>query len=105
MKNLLKAVKQRPSFYWSAAQEPVAIRAVVIVLGIVVLFCAGLLLLPLRSAVVASWQSPPANARCETHADDAARLSCYDQPHARAVRHPAKGANAPLFRQPDNPSD
>ena len=72
-----------------AAQEPIAIRALVIVLGMIVLLCAGLLVLPLWTAI---------GQECDRFNDVAAQQNCYERLRDRAARHPAKGANAPIYR-------
>ena len=81
-----------------AAREPVAIRALVIVLGAAVLLCTGLLVPPLWTAAVEDWQSRPNGQECDSFDDVAAQRNCYDQLRNRATRHPAKGANAPVYR-------
>ena len=81
-----------------AAQQPIAIRALVIVLGMIVLLCAGLLVLPLWTAVVEGWPSDAKGQVCDRFNDVAAQQNCYERLHDRATRHPAKGANAPIYR-------
>jgi hypothetical protein len=79
-------------------QEPIAIRVPVIVLGMIVLLCAGLLVVPLWSAVVEGWQSHPNGQECDKSNDVAAQHNCYERLRDRATRHPAKGATAPIYR-------
>jgi hypothetical protein len=69
-----------------------------VLLGLVlgsVLFCAGLLALPIWSAItqVSSTQTEP--YQCTAIKDDAARLECYDRQAGRPPTPPAKGANPP----------
>ena len=87
----------------SARRDPFAITASVVVLGVVVLICAGMLVPPLWTALVESWQFRPSGQECSTLKNAAARQACYDELAARAARHPAKGANAPLTLRPAGP--
>jgi hypothetical protein len=73
-------------------------------LGVIVgavLFCAGLLAIPLWSAITqtASQQIEP--HQCVAINNDAARLECYDRQISRRPTPPARGANPPetLFGQ------
>jgi hypothetical protein len=55
---------------------------------------------PLWAALVQSWQLSPSGQECSTLKKAAAREACYDELAARAGRHPARGANAPLILRP-----
>ena len=74
------------------AQEPIAIRASVVVLGVIVLLCAGLLVPLLWTAVVEDWQSHANSHVCDRFNDVAAQQNCYQRLRDRAAQHPAKGA-------------
>ena len=56
-----RRIRQEPP-----GREPVAITASVIVLGAVVLICAGMLVPPLWTALVQSWQFRPIGQECST---------------------------------------
>ena len=68
-------------------REPVAIRVLVVLLGAVVLTCVGLVVPPLWTAVVKTWQSGRASADCSAFKDPAARACDQDL----SARSPAKG--------------
>jgi hypothetical protein len=59
-----------------------------------VLFCAGLLVVPIWSTItqIAAQQNEPP---CITMSNDALRLECYDRQAGRSPTPPAKGANPP----------
>ena len=90
-----RQIRQEPP-----SREPVAITASVVALAVVVAICVGMLVAPLWSALVQSWQLRPSGQECSTLTKAAAREACYDELAARAVRHSAKGANAPLTLLP-----
>ena len=93
-----RQIRQEPP-----SREPVAVTASVVLLAVVVLICAGMLVAPLWSALVQSWQFRPIGLECSTLTKATAPEACYDELAARAARHPAKGANAPLTLRPAGP--
>jgi hypothetical protein len=54
---------------------------------------------PLWTALVESWQIRPSHQECHVLKTAALQEACYEEPNIPAARHPAKGANAPpIFR-------
>jgi hypothetical protein len=82
-----RQIRQEPP-----SRDPVAITASVVALAVVVLICAGMLVAPLWSALVRSWQFRPIGLECSTLTKTAAREACYDELAARAARHPTPKA-------------
>jgi hypothetical protein len=97
---MTKGAKRRIRHKELAGREPIAITISVVILGVLVLICAGMLVPPLWTAVVESWRFGPGGQECSMLDDAAARQACYEELSARAARHPAKGANAPLIPRP-----
>jgi hypothetical protein len=81
-------------------REPVVITASVVVLGVLVLICAGMLVAPLWTAVVDVWQIRPSGQECGAPEDASARQACYEELRARAQRHLVKGTNVPTIPRP-----
>jgi hypothetical protein len=75
-------------------QEP-AVTALVIVLAVLVLFCAAMLVPPLWTAIVESVPTHPSDRQCSVLESAVDRQACYEDHNVRTTRHPAKGANAP----------
>ena len=74
----------------ATGREPVVITASVVVLGVLVLTCAGMLVAPLWTAVVDVWRIRPNGQECSMLKDAAARLVCDERLGA------VQGANAPV---------
>ena len=71
-----------------ARQQPDAISAGIVILAAATLVCAGLVAVPLWTALVQGWQVEAVSDPCGV-TDAAARQDCLE-------KHPAKGANAPI---------
>jgi hypothetical protein len=69
-------------------QQPVAISVGIAILAAATLVCAGLVAVPLWTALVQGWQVEAISDPCGV-TDAAARQDCLE-------KHPAKGANAPI---------
>jgi hypothetical protein len=70
-----------------------------LLLGLVlgsVLFCAGLLAVPIWSAITQVASGQPGPHPCVSMNDDAARLECYDKQAGKHPTPPSKGAY-PLY--------
>jgi hypothetical protein len=65
------------------------------VLAAVALVCAGLVAIPLWSALVQGWQFQPVLQQCSALENAVARQACYER-NDRAS-HPARGAKAPII--------
>jgi len=86
-------------------QQPIAISAGVTILAVIVLVCAGLLAVPLWTALVQGWQVEATSEPCELK-DVSARQDCFEKLRLGESRHPAKGANAPIrLRAPEQKID
>ena len=71
-------------------REPVVITASLVVLGVLVFICAGMLIAPLWTAGVEVWQFRPNGQECSSLKDSAARQSCFAELNARTLRQPVK---------------
>jgi len=76
-------------------QQPVAISAGIAILAAATLVCAGLVAVPLWSALVQGWQVEAVSDPCAVR-DAAARQGCLEKLRLGEPPHPAKGANAPI---------
>ena len=85
-------------------QQPIAISAAVVFLAVTALMCAGLVAVPLWTALVGDWQVDAISDRCGLKAQ-AARQDCLEELKLGESRHPAKGANAPIWVHPLEPKD
>jgi hypothetical protein len=85
-------------------QQPIAISAAVVILAVTALVCAGLVAVPLWTALVRDWQVDAISDRCglKTHA---VRQDCLEELKLGGSRHPAKGANAPVWVHPREQKD
>jgi hypothetical protein len=95
-----KARKRRIRRKQFAGREPAVITGSVIILGVLVLTCLGMLLPPLWTAVVESRQFRPSGQACSALKDAAARQACYEEQSKFAAPHPAGGANVPPILRP-----
>jgi len=77
------------------SQQPLAITAGIIILALTALVCAGLVAVPLWTALVQGWQVETISDPCGLQ-DAAARQDCLEKLRLGESRHPAKGANAPI---------
>jgi hypothetical protein len=96
---MTREAKRRIPHKEHAGREPVAVTISVVILGVLVLTCAALLVPPLWTAVEGGRFSP-GGQDCGMIEDATARQACDEELSARAARHPAKGANAPLILRP-----
>jgi hypothetical protein len=80
-------------------QQPLAIPAGVAILAVTALVCAGLVAIPLWSALVGNWQVDAISDRCGLK-PQAAQEDCPQGLRLGESRHPAKGANAPIRVHP-----
>ena len=85
-------------------QQPIAISAAVVILAVTALMCAGLVAVPLWTALVRDWQVDAISDRCGLKAQ-AARQDCLEELKLGESRHPAKGANAPIRVHPQEQKD
>jgi hypothetical protein len=86
-------------------QQPIAISAGIIILTITVLVCAGLVAIPLWTALVQGWQFEAISDPCGLK-DAIARQDCLEKLKPGESRHPVKGANAPVrLRSPEQRND
>jgi hypothetical protein len=72
------------------------VTVLIAVLAAVAVICAGLVAIPLWSALVQSWQFQPVVQECIALKDAAARQACYEFSN-REARHPARGAQVPII--------
>jgi hypothetical protein len=86
------------------AREPIAIKASIIGLGVVVALCVGLLIPPLWTAVVEGWRSHPTSQACDKSVNAAVRHDC-DELLGHRAPHPAKAGNAPIYRPLESRND
>jgi hypothetical protein len=70
-----------------------AITASLVVLGVLVFICAGMLIAPLWTAAVEVWQFHLNGQECSSLEGSAARQSCFAEPNARTLRQPVKEPN------------
>jgi hypothetical protein len=96
MKGLNRRILQKEA----TGREPAVITASIVVLGVLVLICAGMLVAPLWTAAVDVWQIRPSRQECSPLKDAASRQACYEELSGRASRHPVKGASAPPIPRP-----
>jgi hypothetical protein len=85
-------------------QQPIAISAAVVILAVTALACAGLVAVPLWTALVRDWQVDAISDRCGLKAQ-AARQDCLEELKLEESRDPAKGANAPIGVHPREQKD
>ena len=83
-----------------AGREPAVIVGSVVILGVLVFTCAGMLVPPLWTAVVEGSQLRPSGLDCSALKDAAARQACYEEQGKFAAPHPARGANVPPILRP-----
>jgi hypothetical protein len=76
-------------------QQPVAISAGIAILAAATLVCAGLVAVPLWTALVQGWQVEAISDPCGV-TDAASRQDCLEKLRLGESLHPAKGANAPI---------
>jgi len=65
--------------------EPGVIITSLVILGVLVFICAGMLGAPLWTAAVEVWQFRPNGQECSTLKGVAARRTCLEQASARAL--------------------
>ncbi len=75
-----------------ARQQPDAISAGIVILAAATLVCAGLVAVPLWTALVQGWQVEAVSDPCGV-TDAAARQDCLEKLRLGESPHPAKGAN------------
>jgi hypothetical protein len=80
-------------------QQPIAVAAAVAILAVTALVCAGLVAIPLWTALVANWQVDAISVPCGLK-PKAAREACLQELRLGESRHPAKGATAPIRVHP-----
>jgi len=80
-------------------QQPIAVSAAVVILALTALVCAGLVAVPLWTALVGNWQVDAISDPCGLKAH-AARQDCLEELGLGELRDPAKGANAPIRVHP-----
>jgi hypothetical protein len=90
LNSMRKGTKRRVRRRKFAGRQPVVITASVVILGVVVLSCAGMLVAPLWTAVVGERQFHANGQKCSMFKDAAARLLCDERLGA------VQGANAPV---------
>ena len=78
-----------------ARQQPDAISAGIVILAAATLVCAGLVAVPLWTALVQGWQVEAISDPCGV-TGAAARQDCLEKLRLGESPHPAKGANAPI---------
>ena len=66
-------------------REAVVITTSLVVLGVLVFICAGMLIAPLWTAAVEVWQFRPNGQECSSLKGVAARQTCLEQLSARAL--------------------
>jgi hypothetical protein len=82
------------------SRQPVIVVVFIAMLAAAALAGAGLVAIPLWTALVQGWRFQPVVEECSILQDAGARKACYDN---RTDQHPAKGANAPIvLRSPDD---
>jgi hypothetical protein len=87
-------------------REPIVISAAIAILAAAVLACAGLVAVPLWTALVQDWRFEPIADQCRMLKDARAREACDERLRAEETQHPARGANAPIMlRAPEQRSD
>jgi len=83
-------------------RQPVAISAGIVILAAIALTCAGLVAVPLWTALVQGWRVEAISDPCGLKAQ-AARQDCLVELGLGESRHPAKEANAPIRVHPPEP--
>jgi hypothetical protein len=102
---MASAVRLRTRRQVSDIRQRAIIGAGVALLAAVVLVCAGLAALPLWTALVEGWHVEPLSDPCNGLKDVPARQACFEKSRIE-LRHPAKGANAPIIpRSPGRQDD
>jgi hypothetical protein len=79
----------------NGGRQPIAISAAIAVLALTTLLCAAFVAVPLWTALVHGWQVETISQPCGLK-DAAARQDCLEKLRLGELRHPAKGANAPI---------
>jgi hypothetical protein len=82
-------------------RQPVVISAGIAILAAAVLLCAGLVAVPLWTALVQDWRFEPIADQCRMLKDARARETCDERLRVEATQHPARGANAPIMLRLD----
>jgi hypothetical protein len=85
-------------------QQPIAISAAIVILAVTALACAGLVAVPLWTALVHDWQVDAISDRCGLKTQ-AVRQDCLEELKLGESRHPAKGASAPISVHPREQKD
>ena len=85
-------------------QQPISVFAAVVILAVTALVCAGLVAVPLWTALVRDLQVDAISDPCGLKAQ-AARQDCLEELKLGESRHPAKGANAPIRVHPREQKD
>ena len=85
-------------------RQPIAISAAVVILAVTALVCAGLVAVPLWTALVRDWQVDAISDLCGLKTR-AAQQDCLEELKLGESRHPAKGANAPIRVHPRDRKD
>jgi hypothetical protein len=80
-------------------QQPIAVSAAVVILALTALVCAGLVAVPLWTALVRDWQVDAISDRCGLKTQ-AVRQDCLEELKLGESQHPAKGPNAPIRVHP-----
>jgi hypothetical protein len=81
-------------------QEPIAVPAAIVILAVTVLVCAGLVAVPLWTALIGNWQVDVISCGLK---GQAARRDCLEELGLEEPPHPAKGATAPIRVHPREP--
>jgi hypothetical protein len=76
-------------------RQPFVISAGIAVLAAVVLLCAGLVVVPLWTALVQGSRFQPIADQCKMLKDAHAREACDEKLMRERPQHPSKGADAP----------
>ena len=85
----------RPRRNNDGRQQSVAISAGIVILAAATLVSAGLVAVPLWTALVHGWQVKVVSDPCGV-TDTAPRQDCLEKLRLGQSPHPAKGANAPI---------
>ena len=90
LNSMRKGTKRRIRRKEFAGRQPVVVTVSVVILGVLVLSCAGMLVAPLWTAFVGERQFRANGQECRMLKDAAARLVCEERLGA------VQGANAPV---------
>ena len=83
-------------------RETTVISAAIVLLAAVVLVCAGLVSVPLWTALVQGWRFEPIADQCKMLKDASTTEGCDEKLRVEGVQHPARGAKAPIvLRSPE----